>query len=88
MGVIYGCFNAGKYFEDGVDVKKDYLKAVEFYTKACDGGEAYACMILGNIYRDGKAVIVQDSAKAAAYFKKVCEFGYSEGCKQYETITK
>ena len=87
-GDIDGCFNAGKYYEDGIDVKKDFLKAVEFYTKACKGNEAYACMILGNFYRDGKGVIETDSTKAANYYKKVCELGYSEGCKEFEMLKK
>ena len=83
-GDIDGCLNAGKYFEDGKEVKQDYLKAVEFYSKACDGREPYACMILGHIYRDGNGTIERDVMKAAAYFKKVCEYGYREGCKQYD----
>ena len=87
-GDIDGCINAGKYYEDGKEIKQDYLKAVDFYTKACDGREAYACMILGNFYRDGKGVIESDSTKAANYYKKVCELGYSEGCKEFEMLKK
>lgn len=87
-GDIDGCLNAGKYFEEGEDVRQDLFKAVEFYTKACDGGEAYACMILANLYRDGKGTIKPDSSIAAGYYKKVCEKGYSEGCKQYNKIRK
>jgi hypothetical protein len=87
-GDIDGCLNAGKYFEEGINVKQDYAKAKEFYIRACDGGEAYACMLLGNFYRDGNATIERDSRKAAHYFKKVCEYGYSEGCKQYDSLKK
>jgi len=87
-GDIDGCLNAGKYFEDGIDVKQDYFTAIEFYTKSCDGGEAYACMILGNFYRDGNGPIERDNTKASAYFKKVCEDGYTEGCRQYESIRR
>ena len=87
-GDIDGCLNAGKYYEEGEDVRQDLFKAVAFYTKACDGEDAYACMILANLYRDGKGAIKRDSTKAAGYYKKVCEKGYSEGCKQYHKIRK
>ena len=87
-GDIDGCLNAGKYFEDGVDVNQDYTIASEFYIKSCDGGEAYACMLLGNLYRDGNGTLERDSTKAAAYYKKVCDHGYSEGCKQYKALAK
>ena len=87
-GDIDGCFNAGKYYEDGTEIKQDYLRAVDFYIKACKGKEAYACMILGNFYRDGKDNIESDRSKAATYYKMVCEYGYREGCKQYELIAK
>ena len=87
-GDINGCLNAGKYFEDGTDLKQDYLIASEFYIKACDADEPYACMLLGNFYRDGNGTIERDWIKAASYFKKVCEYGYSKGCRQYEALTK
>jgi len=87
-GDIDGCLNAGKYFEDGTNVKQDYFIASGFYIKACDADEAYACMLLGNFYRDGNGTIERDREKAAAYFKKVCEYGYNKGCWQYELLTK
>jgi len=87
-GDIDGCLNAGKYFEEGKELKQDIFKAVEFYNKACDAGEAYGCMILANLYRDGKGKLKPDHSKAAIYYKKVCEDGYAEGCRQYDKIRK
>lgn len=87
-GDIDGCLNAGKYFEDGEEITKDLHLAVTFYTKACDAGEAYGCMILANLYHHGKDTLVKDHKKAAYYYKKVCEEGYSGGCKQYDKIRR
>ena len=39
-GYARGCYNLGLMYAKGTGVKQDYLKAVKFYTKACDGGYA------------------------------------------------
>ena len=87
-GDIDGCLNAGKYFEEGEEVRKDLFKAVEFYYKACEGKEPYACMVLGDFYRERKEVIKKDRSKALYYYKKVCEDGYSIGCSEYDKLRK
>lgn len=35
---MIGCYNLGVLYNHGKDVKQDYIKAIELYTKACDGG--------------------------------------------------
>ena len=36
--------------------KGDYQKAAQLYQKACDGGEAFGCAILGTSYKNGQGV--------------------------------
>ncbi|WP_289686370.1 tetratricopeptide repeat protein [Helicobacter rodentium] len=42
--------------EDGKGVKRDYGKAIEFLSQACDLNNAYACNNLGVSYYGGKGV--------------------------------
>ena len=42
------------YYYDGVGVKRDYSKAIEWYEKAAILGDAWSKNRLGEMYRDGK----------------------------------
>ena len=59
--------------------KNNYQKAAELYQKACDGGVAMDCGILGTLYAEGSE-IRQDYQKAAELLKKACDGGMAYGC--------
>jgi len=65
----------------GLDAYKkgDYTKAVKFYKKACDGGNAIGCSYFGLMYEFGKGV-KRDNFKAVKFYKKGCDGGNAIGC--------
>ena len=50
MGDEAGCSNLGFAYTNGRGVKQDYVKASEFYAKACDIGNSGGCYNLGKLY--------------------------------------
>ena len=51
---------------------KDVKRAATFFTRGCDGGDAYSCRMLGFAYSDGEGV-ARDERKAAAFFQRGCD---------------
>lgn len=47
---MIACFNVGFYCEHGIGTQKDYVKAGEFYKKACDADYDNACINLASIH--------------------------------------
>ena len=71
----------------GEGVSKDYVKAVEWYQKSAEQGNAYAQANLGNCYYYGEGVS-KDITKAVEWFRKAAEQGnmYAiEALKRLET---
>jgi TPR repeat protein len=62
----------GQAFFLGSVLPRNYDKALQWYTKAADGGNAEAQNELGFIYYSGKGV-TRDLAKGAAYFVKAAQ---------------
>ena len=62
--------------------KGDYQKAAQLYQKACDGGEAFGCAILGTSYKNGQGV-KQNFSTAKQYYGKACDLGLQLGCDNY-----
>lgn len=74
-GDAESCFDLGNLY----DVKQDYNKAMEFYSKSCEMGEALGCYNLGSLYYNGKGV-KQDYKKAREFWSKACEMNNALGC--------
>lgn len=72
-------------YADGVkDFKKrDYQTAIKLLEKACNGGEADSCTILGILYETSKSV-KQDKQTALSYYAKACEMKSDDGCQNYD----
>jgi hypothetical protein len=58
---------------------------VEYYQKACDGGEARGCVNLGKMYADGETV-GQNPIKAVQLYEKGCNGGQAQGCHNLAVI--
>ncbi len=71
------CVQAGK---DAYEGDADYDKAKKYLKKACDGGEARGCELLGGLYLLGKGV-KKDEDKALELFEKACEGDDAHGCE-------
>lgn len=79
-GVGFGCGNAGRFYHFGkAGVKKDFIKARSYYTKACGLDVAEACYLVGGMYENGEGG-AKDEAKALDMYKKACELDNGNGC--------
>ena len=54
---------------------KDETKAVEWYQKAAEAGNATAMCSLGYAYEYGKGELTKDTYKAVEWYKKAAEAG-------------
>lgn len=65
-------------------LKPDYKKANEYYSKACDAGQAVICERLGEVYATGFVYnglrAGHDYSKGAEFFTKACNGGFGVGC--------
>ena len=68
----------GNCYYNGNGVEKDYAKAVEWYTKAAEQGNAEGQWRLGNCYCSGNGV-EKDDTKAVEWYTKAAEQGDSAG---------
>jgi len=74
---LASCVKAGK---DAYEDDQDYDKAKKYLKKACDGGKAQGCELLGGLYLLGKGV-KKDEEKALELFEKACDDGDAHGCE-------
>ena len=77
----------GRLYEDGGgELTKDEAKAVEWYKKAAEAGNAYAMYDLGNCYEYGKGGLTKDEAKAVEWYQKAAKRGSSEAVKRLQEL--
>ena len=69
-----GTSNLGFCYEQGKGVRRDYLKAMEYYLKAADMGSPEGMFNVGELYERGMGV-EKDIAKAAEWYKKASAAG-------------
>jgi len=74
-------------YAQGIGIKQDYHKAVEWTTKAANQENAEAQLILGISYEFGKGVR-QDYKKAKELFGKSCDNGLQKGCDKYRELNE
>ena len=64
-------------YRGGLGVEQDQTKAMEWYEKAAEQGDATSMIAIAVLYRDGLGV-EQDGTKAIEWFEKAAEAGISE----------
>ena len=74
-------------YKNGRGVRQDYVKALEWYTKAANQGDAQAQYNLGLMYYKGEGVR-QNTATAKEWFGKACDNGDQNGCDQYRNLNQ
>ena len=74
------CVIAGAIYQVGKTDVPDSNKALEFYNKACQGGEKEGCSAAGGIYLDN------DPQKARELFNKACELNDGYSCAMMGSI--
>ena len=87
----FSCGILGSLYAEGKGLRQDYQKAVHFYQKACDGGEAKkkggGCYNLGFLYINGQG-IGQNFSTAKEYYGKACDLGLQLGCDDYRKLNE
>nr|WP_275897254.1 tetratricopeptide repeat protein [Helicobacter suis] len=66
-------------------MSKNYSKAIEYYQKAADMGNAFACNNLGVMYENGTGV-KRNKAIARQYYQKACNMGNKRGCENIKRL--
>jgi hypothetical protein len=67
-------FALGRAFNNGTDIPRDYVQAMEWYRKASDQGNAKAENNIGSMYNHGLGV-KRDPVEAAKWYRKAAEQG-------------
>ncbi|MDR1554838.1 MAG: sel1 repeat family protein [Campylobacteraceae bacterium] len=77
--VVFDAFAKADDFMEAYDAheKGDYEKAIELYTKSCDGKNPHSCNNLGILYEHSPK---QDYQKALKSYKKACNMDNALGC--------
>ena len=65
---------------------KDETKAVEWFQKAAEAGNAIAMHNLGYAYEYGKGGLTKDKAKAMEWYWKAAEAGISEAAERLQEL--
>lgn len=80
QGNAAGCFGTGLIYMYGANNGMPQpQKAVDYYYKACVGGDAVACANLAMAYDNGQGV-KEDKDQAAQLYEVACQGGDSLGC--------
>lgn len=77
----------GNLYETGRGTKKDYMKAMEWYLKAADKGDADAPYHLGHLYEKGLGV-KQNDEKALKWYQKAAERNSESGIKAMKALQR
>lgn len=68
-------YQLGFFYTRGVDVPKDYGKAVEWFRKSADAGNDDAMYILGVCYSHANLGVPHDDAEAANWYRRAADAG-------------
>ena len=73
------CSDLAKHYYNGLGVRQDYSKALQYHKKACGLGRADSCASAGGDYALGENV-KKDLKLAKSYFEKACKMESALGC--------
>ena len=72
------CSHLAIIYEENILVKQDMKKAFKLYSKACGGGDAFACHNVAVTYSKSDSKALKDIA--IKFYEKACDGGYSDSC--------
>jgi uncharacterized protein len=76
IGRLSGCVALAERVVDNESSAIELVSAVEYATRACDGGDRNGCLVLGKYYWKRNP----DLAKARKLFQQACDLGSKGGC--------
>ena len=74
----FACGNLAKHYHNGLGVRQDFVKSLQYFKKACDLGDADSCAGVGLVYSLGESTKT-DYESAKSYFEKSCEMKSAMG---------
>ena len=74
------CVDLAIRYANGDLVRKDLSKSVQLFQRACDGGLADSCGMLGMFYEDGTNGVLENKSKAIQFYQKACDGGVGNSC--------
>jgi len=77
QGDAGACAHLGLIYDLGPGVAGDFRRAVEFFRKSCDEGDASGC--IKHVFTNSK-VVKQNSFQALEFYRKGCDGGSPMGC--------
>jgi TPR repeat protein len=83
---LAACAGLAGLYVKGEVVPKSVSRAVELYSKSCDGDSPFACIALGGIYEKGGDIPRDDAraraanARAVQLLSEACERGNGQHC--------
>ena len=80
-----GYYDLATDYHEGKKLKRDYGKAMENYKRSCDLKYGLACLSVAYMYANSEGV-EQSREKASEYFAKACGYGYTGGCKNWNSM--
>ena len=79
LDFLRGRSNLAFLKSEGEGVRRDPVRAAEFYRRACDGGIASGCYQFALLHVDGDGM-PRDQALARESYRRACDGGYMMGC--------
>jgi uncharacterized protein len=81
------CSHLGWMYKNGIGVPENWSMFFSFSSKACDGGDGFACLNVGIEYEvGGSGGIKQDYSRAAVIYSRSCNAGNAIGCQRLGSL--
>jgi TPR repeat protein len=74
------CSSAGALYAAGDGVTRNDDKAIELYSRACNGNYMIGCVNLGGIYFDDDGPR-RDEKRGVDLYRRACNAGEANGCR-------
>ena len=70
------CISLGKIYINKKFKGYDEDRAISYFEKTCDKGDAIGCIKAGSVYQN----LIKDSTKSKIFYKRACSLGYKDYC--------
>lgn len=84
-GDVSRCSNRALVLQTGAAGRKNLDRAFELVKFACEAGDAFACVMLGNMHEAGKGRPAPSPADARVAWQRACTLGYRPACTWQST---
>jgi TPR repeat protein len=79
-------YRIGRFYEDGMGVVSDHVKACEYFEVAAGKNSPVAQYVLGDIYQNGEPGVPIDLKRAKYFFALAVKHKYSDSAKRLKDL--